>query len=96
VSRDAGGRVLIVLSGEIDMTGADALQQVLLGAVRTARTVDVRIEDLSFIDSTVITSLINANNAATSAGCSFVLRQPTPQVRRVLEVAGVLKALTHG
>lgn len=92
VRADGSGKT-VVLSGEIDMTGAEQLLDLLREAVRGADAVVVDIAAVAFIDSTVISSLITARAAATAAGCRLTVINPSPQVRRVLDVAGVLDTL---
>lgn len=92
--RADGDTRTVVLSGEIDINGTAELDRLLRQAVQSACGVRVDIAGVTFIDSTVITALINSQNLARAAGCRFVLVNPKAQVKRVLAITGVLDALT--
>jgi anti-anti-sigma factor len=94
VSRTSDGDTTVRLSGEIDMTGSGRLQEMLQEAVRSSRVVTVDLAAVGFIDSTVIGALIRARNAAEAAGCRLTVVNAAAQVRRVLQMTGVLDALT--
>ena len=89
-----GDRRTVVLSGEIDMNGAPHLQDLLHAAVDNADVVEVDAAAVSFIDSSVISALITARNTAATTGRHLSLVNASPQVHRVLDVTGVLSALT--
>ncbi|MFE9658291.1 STAS domain-containing protein [Micromonospora sp. NPDC006431] len=89
-----GDRRKVVLSGEIDMNGAPRLQDLLHAAVDNADVVEVDAAAVTFIDSSVISALITARNAAATTGRHLSLVKASPQVHRVLDVTGVLNALT--
>ena len=93
--RTADGHTVIGLTGEIDMSGAADLETLLKRAVDAARDVTVDIAGVQFIDSTVISALINARNTATAGGGRFTLVNPGAQVRRVLQITGVLDTLAE-
>ncbi|MEV0153825.1 STAS domain-containing protein [Micromonospora sp. NPDC050686] len=89
-----GDRRIVVLSGEIDMNGAPRLQDLLHAAVDDADVVEVDAAAVTFIDSSVISALITARNTAVTTGRHLSLVNPSPQVHRILDVTGVLNALT--
>ncbi|MEU2615651.1 STAS domain-containing protein [Micromonospora sp. NPDC007271] len=89
-----GDRRTVVLSGEIDMNDAPRLQDLLHAAVDNADVVEVDAAAVTFIDSSVISALITARNTAATTGGHLSLVNASPQVHRVLDVTGVLKALT--
>ncbi|MEV8510606.1 STAS domain-containing protein [Actinoplanes sp. NPDC051475] len=92
----AGDRhTTVTLSGEIDMSGAGQLQDLLQQAVHGAEAVTVDVADAGFIDSTVISALVAARNTAHSTGRRFTLINPDAQVRRVLQITGILDTLTE-
>ncbi|MEV8509765.1 STAS domain-containing protein [Actinoplanes sp. NPDC051475] len=93
--RTADGHTTIELTGEIDMSGATHLQQLLAQAVGAARTVTVDVAGVQFIDSTVISALVTAHNTATANGCHFAVVNPGALVRRVLQITGVLDTLAE-
>ena len=95
ITDTSGDGTTITLSGEIDMTGAARLQEILQDAVRVAATVLVDLSDVRFIDSTVISALVNGRNTANAAGRRLTVVNPAAQVQRVLQITGVLDTLTR-
>lgn len=88
-----GGQVLR-LAGELDMDATAALRDLLDGAVARSAAVEVDLTEVRFIDSTVITTLVAAHNAAARRACRLTVTNPQGHVRRVLELTGVLRTLT--
>lgn len=83
IERDADGRVL-VLKGEIDMSN---VQDLVDAATELAdRGIRLRMEGVSFIDSTGIRGLLRI---AEMTGGELVLVSPHPTVRKVLRVLGL-------
>ncbi|MFU8854337.1 STAS domain-containing protein [Micromonospora sp. SL1-18] len=89
-----GDRRTVVPYGEIDMNGAPRLQDLLHTAVDNADIVEIDATAVTFIDSSVISALITARNTATTTGRHLSLVNASPQVHRILDVTGVLNALT--
>lgn len=89
-----GDQRTLVLSGELDMAEVPRLLEVLQSAVAVSAVVHVDLAAVTFIDSTVISTLITARRTASDAGKRFAVRKSTGHVRRVLEVAGVLEVLS--
>jgi anti-sigma B factor antagonist len=92
--RADGDTRTIVLSGEIDINGAAELHTLLQKAVDAASGVEVDVARVTFIDSSIITTLIKSQKLARAVGCRFAVVNPEAQVHRVLAVTGVLNALT--
>ncbi|WP_435585934.1 STAS domain-containing protein [Micromonospora aurantiaca (nom. illeg.)] len=88
-----GDRRTVMLSGEIDMSGAPRLQELLHAAVASANIVEVDVAAVTFIDSSAISALIIARNTAAATGRRLSLVNPSPRVHRTLDVTGVLHAL---
>ncbi|MET8147098.1 STAS domain-containing protein [Actinoplanes sp. NPDC049668] len=88
------GHTIITLIGEIDMRGAGTLHDILQKALHTAEAVTVDIAGVGFIDSTVISAFVAARNSAQSTDRTFAVINPGAQVRRVLQITGVLDTLT--
>ncbi|MGH2590996.1 MAG: STAS domain-containing protein [Actinomycetota bacterium] len=84
IEKGADGRVL-VLSGEIDMSN---VQELVDAASELAehRGLRLRMEGVSFIDSTGIRGLLRI---AEMTGGELVLVSPHPAVRKVLRVLGL-------
>jgi anti-anti-sigma factor len=86
-------RAVVVLAGEIDINGVVELRGVLETTIRAGQPVYVDLEAVGFIDSTVISALIDARNTAIDAGTDFAVINPTRHVARTLHITGVLKVL---
>ena len=80
----------VEISGELDLSGIDALQDALDHAVEEASEIlVVDLSETTFIDSTGLQALIRCERRATAAGLGLVLIGARPQVRRVFALAGL-------
>lgn len=86
----------VVVSGEIDMDTVDALRRVTIDAIRTAGVHDVRIDmaRVTFCDSSGVALFDEAYHVAAGLGIRFRLVGVRPAVGRVLEIMGLMEALT--
>jgi anti-anti-sigma factor len=84
IEKRADGRVL-VLSGEIDMSNVQDLVDAA-SELAESRGLRLRMEEVSFIDSTGIRGLLRI---AEMTGGELVLVSPHPAVRKVLRVLGL-------
>ena len=91
-----GRRHVVVLSGELDLSSVPELDRLLSTAIDEAAAVDVDLGNVTFIDSTIIATLIAAHNTAASAARRMAVVNATGQVRRVLEMTGVLSTMSDG
>jgi anti-anti-sigma factor len=83
------GDRLLIAQGELDIATAPELVATLqrLQAYRHAVVLD--LAGVTFMDSTGLTTLIDACLEAQRDGWKFSVRAPSPPVRRVVELAGV-------
>jgi anti-anti-sigma factor len=79
----AGDRVVVTVSGEVDMSTADAMFRAATQDGAAAATLDLRA--VTFFDSAAIHALIRL---AERYGARLEVH-PSPQVRRVLEISGL-------
>lgn len=92
-SRD--GSVVVSLTGELDISTSPELSQALESAQSDpTRAVVVDLAGLQFIDSTGLRVLLGAKRDADRAGAELRVRNPRTEVRRLLEIAGVLELLS--
>jgi anti-sigma B factor antagonist len=90
-SLEADGAAVVAVVGEIDFSNADELA----GCVRDAVTewsppmVRVDLRGANFIDSTGLGALIEGYRAAIGIEARFLVVNPTPAFRRVLDVTGL-------
>jgi len=93
--RSADRAAVIVVSGELDLASAPALEEELTRAVTNgADPVIVDLRELEFIDSTGLGLLIKANRKAEAAGRRFAIVRGQSQVQRLLGVTGIEQRLT--
>ena len=87
----ADGTTQLVLSGELDLTGAEFLADALEGAERGGAVVVVDLRGLEFMDSSGLHALLLAHARMEEAGGRLVLVQGPRAVRRVFEVTNTEK-----
>jgi anti-anti-sigma factor len=80
---------LLVLYGELDIATAPELVEMLDRFRRLGHAVAVDLAEVTFMDSTGLTTLMDAQRAAQENGWSFEIRRPSAPVRRVFDLAGV-------
>lgn len=86
----------LVLRGELDAYTApglsDFLAEMAVGDGPKRIVLDLR--ELRFIDVTGVGTLVSANNGAQRIGAELVLRSPTTQTRKLLEMTGLNQVFT--
>jgi anti-sigma B factor antagonist len=81
------------LGGELDLDTAKVLDEVpILPGVD--ETVFLDLNGLDFVDSSGLRVLVQLRRRVIDRGAHLVLRQPRPNVRRVLEVSGLDSVFT--
>lgn len=84
------GHVRIVLAGELDIATHGEAESVLRDAQDgTAGTVVVDLRQLSFMDSTGLRLLVQAEQRAHESGHRLVIIRGPEPVHRVLEITGL-------
>lgn len=78
-----------VLSGEVDADNCAEMGLSLMQSGASAAELALDVSSLAFIDSSGISELLRVREAMAEAGGSMVLRNPTDNVRRVLEITGL-------
>ena len=88
------GTATIVLIGEFDMSCAAHFWASLSEALATRpQSVTIEARGLTFIDSSGLSALVRAREAADEAGVAFRVREPSPELRRMVEVTGTMDLL---
>ncbi len=86
----------IVVRGELDMLTAPQLASVLDDTIsKDARLIIVRLEHVSFIDSSGLRVLLKAADQLAASGGQLFLEGATPVVERMLKVSGILERLSR-
>jgi anti-anti-sigma factor len=88
VETDEGA--VIVACGEIDLTACDELQRCIETCCATRPHVVLDLAEVTFMDSTGLNALIWAHRRLGHRPGAVVLRNPSPAVVRVLEIAGLI------
>ncbi len=89
VPSGSGGSLRV--SGELDMVTAGVLRDAISSlAAEHDGSVVLDVAGVTFIDSSGINALVGARHGLTARGHALELRGMSPNVRRVLEVAGVV------
>jgi anti-sigma B factor antagonist len=84
-------RIEAAISGEMDADNCAEVGATLLEAGPTAATMLLDTSQLGFLDSSGISELLRIHDAMESAGGTLRLIDPTDNVRRVLEITGLLE-----
>ncbi|MCU0307984.1 MAG: STAS domain-containing protein [Thermoleophilia bacterium] len=93
VEERPGGMVVRVV-GVVDGLTLPEVSRVLTDAQREGRTVFVDLEQVSFMDSRGLGSLLAANERSREGAAPIRIYRPSEPVRRLLTVSGVGAVLT--
>jgi anti-anti-sigma factor len=85
------GLITIHVSGELDLSSADAVERLLEEAIAACPVTVIDLDGLDFMDSTGLRVLASAHRAAGTAGARFLLGRPSAAVLRVLSVSGLVE-----
>ena len=88
----ADGRRVITPCGELDLSNAAQLAELLAGSVDTI----LDLSELSFIDSTTIHLVVSTAQRAHTEAWEFSVQNPRPAVLRVFELVGLDQHLGLG
>jgi anti-anti-sigma factor len=84
----------LVLSGEVDLVTAPQLEDAVLQVcAEGANALALDLSDLTFIDSRGLRSILETQKLCAKYKAEFVLTPAPPQIQRLFEVTGLLKAL---
>jgi anti-anti-sigma factor len=86
---EQGGNPVLVVEGEVDLSGAARFAQELEELIDGAsHTVVVDLSGVGFIDSSGVRELLRAQHRAQTTDADLVLRSPSEACQRVLQVSG--------
>jgi anti-anti-sigma factor len=77
---------IIVLKGEVDLSGIGDLQDAIEPFLAPGQTVVMDLSEVTFADSTLLKVLAQARGRLSSAGGSLMVRNPSDQARRLLTI----------
>lgn len=93
-SQTLNNKVTVDVVGEVDVSNADELRAALNAAAQAGcDSVEVDVEQVSYIDSTGIGVLVGAAHRFSDAGVAFGVLHPQRNVERVLSMLGVSEEL---
>ncbi|MDF2441553.1 MAG: anti-sigma factor antagonist [Abditibacteriota bacterium] len=93
-TRELDGMVIVEVGGELDLHNAPQVRTELARLCEEEKPrVLADLSGLSFIDSTGIGVLVGAHKRARERGGRILFVCPTPRIRRVFEIAGLVRAL---
>jgi anti-sigma B factor antagonist len=87
--RQSEGRVIIDVSGDIDLANSPAMRKMLLAEIKEKKTPKVllNLKSVRYIDSSGIASLVEGLKASRDIGSRLILYALSPAVREVLELS---------
>ena len=88
-TRQTEGRVILDVSGDIDLANSPAMRKTLLGEIKEKRTPKVllNLRSVRYIDSSGIASLVEGLKASRDLGSRLILYGLSPAVREVMELS---------
>jgi anti-sigma B factor antagonist len=89
--RREGEEAFIHLEGELDLSSAPQLRELLVTMLSgdPPRRVVVDLSDLVYLDSTGLSVFVTAHKRTSSTGTQFCLDNPNPSVRRLLRITAL-------
>ena len=88
------GVILLVLAGEIDLATSGQFRAVVDEASTEGASLVADVEEVTFMDSTMLRELLRAHRDLGAAGRRFILAAPQPPVRRLLDLTGTAGLFT--
>jgi anti-anti-sigma factor len=93
-TRRSGDGVVLALSGDLDISGEDALEDALEAARTEGGTLTIDLSELHFIDSSGLRVLVRLHNDAVTKGFDYRLIAGPPHVHRTFALCGLDRTLT--
>jgi anti-anti-sigma factor len=88
------GRVVVVVIGELDLDSTAPFSEVLDPLLEDGPSeVLVDASGLSFIDSSGVAALVNAQNRLAKRGAHLTVRSPRPQAQQVFAITNLVEFL---
>ena len=86
---------VVSVRGDLEFGTASVLHSTLIDLTHQGcNPLVLDLSELEFIDSTGLSLLVQAHQRIASDGHTFVLRNPTIRVQRVLEISGLAELFT--
>lgn len=94
IEEDSATTAKVVLSGKLDITGAEAVALPLATLSGGKRALTIDMSGMTFIASIGIRHLISASRALARRGGSLTLLDPVEAVAEVLATSGATELMT--
>jgi anti-sigma B factor antagonist len=91
ITSDGRSRTVIAVEGEVDLATAPQLADCLLD--QTGSDVLLKLSGVTFLDAQGIAAIIQGHNALHGAGRTLRIAGERDNVRKVLDIAGLLTVL---
>jgi anti-anti-sigma factor len=89
-ARRSGDRVVLHLTGELDLASSAILERALQDAeVAAAALLVLDLDELKFVDSTGLRVILLAHEGSRGRGQEFAITPGSPQVQRLLSITSV-------
>ena len=88
---DESGRCAIRLQGDLDMESSPRLLEAIRRSLKDKSDIIVDLKSLRYVDSSGIAVLVQGYKLANKKKVDFVLRDPSPQARAVIELSQLHK-----
>ncbi len=90
ITLERDGATTITVSGDLDHEGVMEIDDEVRSAVKRAPgRIVFDCSEVSFVDSSGLRLLVEAESMAYSASGRFTLRRPSPQLRTLLRISGL-------
>lgn len=86
----SGARRFVRVEGELDLVTSEQLVAVVRRVRLDTSQVVLNLEQLTFVDSTGVQSILECRELCRRSHTGFALTAPGPQIRRVFQIAGLL------
>jgi anti-sigma B factor antagonist len=86
-----GQESLVNLSGELDLSSAPALRELLAGTFENdgPRRIVLDLSDLIYLDSTGLSIFVATQKRASASGIEFCLANPNPSVGQLFKITAL-------
>ncbi|HEY5384528.1 MAG TPA: STAS domain-containing protein [Acidimicrobiales bacterium] len=87
----AGQETLVSLGGELDLSSAPALRELLAGTFEDdrQRRIVLDLTDLIYLDSTGLSIFVTAHKRAAATGMEFCLANPNPSIGQLFKITAL-------
>jgi anti-anti-sigma factor len=85
--------LVVAVIGELDFGTVPRLDEELVGLIASANEVHLRLDAVTFFDAAGAGALVRAARVCRARNARLILEDPSPPVRRILEITGLSRVL---